>query len=78
MLSIKNLHALAGEKQVAEQVLDATNRRGRAIQIRVVAMPLAVAKQEPRGVILVMEDVSGDLGSTGPGDGGMARISGAS
>jgi two-component system CheB/CheR fusion protein len=41
-----------------ELVLDATNRRGRAIACRVVALPLAVDGQDVSGAILLMEEVS--------------------
>jgi two-component system CheB/CheR fusion protein len=41
-----------------ELVLEATNRRGRAIECRVVAMPLGVDGEEVSGAILLMEEVS--------------------
>ncbi|MEO7458124.1 MAG: CheR family methyltransferase [Gemmatimonadaceae bacterium] len=56
----------SGEMKADEFVVEATNRRGRPIHVRVVAMPLVSVKHEPRGVILVMDDVSGEIGSIGP------------
>jgi two-component system, chemotaxis family, CheB/CheR fusion protein len=40
-----------------EVVLDATNRRGRAIQCRVIALPMSVDGQETTGAILMMEEL---------------------
>jgi two-component system CheB/CheR fusion protein len=40
-----------------ELVLAATNRRGRAIECRVVALPLSVDGQDSAGVILMMEEL---------------------
>ncbi len=57
--------ALGGEKRSAELTLDATNHCGRAVRLRVVAMPLASAKTDPHGVILVMEDVSDEVRASG-------------
>jgi hypothetical protein len=39
-------------------VLDATNRRGRAIDCRVVALPLSVDGGEISGAILLMEEIT--------------------
>jgi two-component system CheB/CheR fusion protein len=41
-----------------EMVLDATNRRGRAIDCRVVALPLSVDGGEISGAILLMEEIT--------------------
>jgi two-component system CheB/CheR fusion protein len=46
-----------GESRV-ELVLDATNRRGRAIDCRIVALPLSVDGGEISGAILLMEEIS--------------------
>jgi two-component system, chemotaxis family, CheB/CheR fusion protein len=56
-----------GDMKQVEVVIPATNRRGRTIQVRVVAMPLMVpgARSEMRGVILVMEDITDEVGSIG-------------
>jgi two-component system CheB/CheR fusion protein len=51
---------LAGESDHHEVILDATNRRGRAIQCRVTCTPLVGPGQEPRGVILLMEELEDD------------------
>jgi two-component system CheB/CheR fusion protein len=40
-----------------EMVVDATNRRGRAIQCRVVALPMTVDGQDTTGAILMMEEL---------------------
>jgi two-component system, chemotaxis family, CheB/CheR fusion protein len=45
-------------KSRVEMVLDATNRRGRAIACRVVALPLSVDGQDVSGAILLMEEIS--------------------
>src|SRR5262249_21763870 len=45
-----------GESRV-ELMLDATNRRGRAIECRVIALPLSVDGQEVSGAILLMEEL---------------------
>ncbi len=51
---------LAGESDFLDLSLDATNRRGRPIQVRVTCTPLAAgATAEPRGVILLMEETDG-------------------
>jgi len=48
---------LAREAEVLEMTLDATNRRGRPVQVHVTCTPLATGPAgEPRGVILLMED----------------------
>jgi two-component system, chemotaxis family, CheB/CheR fusion protein len=48
---------LAGEMDHQEVVLDATNRRGKAIQCRVACTPLTTSEGERWGVILLMEEV---------------------
>jgi len=48
---------LTGESQYEEVVLDAVNRRGRAIRCKVQCSPLVSPSGEIRGVILMMEDV---------------------
>jgi len=52
---------LAGEAGALDLTLDATNRRGRPIQVHVTCMPLAAgpAEEPPRGVILLMEEMDG-------------------
>ncbi|AFZ19308.1 CheR family methyltransferase [Allocoleopsis franciscana] len=46
-----------GVSNYRDMVLDAINRRGRAIRCRVICTPLIVAAQQ-QGIILLMEDVS--------------------
>jgi two-component system CheB/CheR fusion protein len=46
-----------GQNRV-ELMLEATNRRGRAIDCRVVALPLSVDGGEISGAILLMEEIS--------------------
>ena len=49
---------LADEPEFLDLTLDATNRRGRAIQVRVTCTPLTTPQLETtRGVILVMEEL---------------------
>jgi two-component system, chemotaxis family, CheB/CheR fusion protein len=48
-------NALAGNAEGNELVLDATNRRGRAIRCKVTCLPLIVASKEVQGVIVLME-----------------------
>jgi len=52
---------LAGEAAALDVTLDATNRRGRSIQVHVTCMPLApgLSEEPPRGVILLMEEMDG-------------------
>ncbi|HKT60798.1 MAG TPA: CheR family methyltransferase [Gemmatimonadales bacterium] len=51
---------LAGEAEFLDLTLDATNRRGRAIHVRVTCTPLSATPTESaRGVILVMEELDG-------------------
>jgi two-component system CheB/CheR fusion protein len=51
---------LAGESEFLDLTLDATNRRGRGIQVRVTCTPLTSTPPETaRGVILVMEELNG-------------------
>jgi two-component system CheB/CheR fusion protein len=47
---------LSGQQAQAEVVLDAVNRRGRALQCRVDVTPLLSAEGQLRGAILVMEE----------------------
>jgi two-component system, chemotaxis family, CheB/CheR fusion protein len=64
-LAVERLRApirscLAGEAEFLDLTLDATNRRGRAIQVRVTCTPLTSAPPDTaRGVILVMEELDG-------------------
>jgi two-component system, chemotaxis family, CheB/CheR fusion protein len=46
-----------GQERI-ELVLDATNRRGRAIDCRVVALPFSVDGADASGAILIMEELS--------------------
>jgi two-component system CheB/CheR fusion protein len=49
-----------GDGAVQEAVLPATNRRGRAVQCRVVCAPLVGRDgSDPQGVIVIMEEVNG-------------------
>jgi two-component system, chemotaxis family, CheB/CheR fusion protein len=49
---------LARESEFLDVTLDATNRRGRPVQVRVTCTPLATGAADPaRGVILLMEEV---------------------
>jgi two-component system CheB/CheR fusion protein len=48
---------LSGGESRAELMLDATNRRGRAIECRVIALPLSVDGQDVSGAILLMEEL---------------------
>ena len=51
---------LAGELGSSDIMLDATNRRGRRIRIRVTCTPLGTGSpQESHGVILLMEEANG-------------------
>jgi len=51
---------LAGDGDVLDLTLDATNRRGRPIQVRVTCTPLTAAQaKDSRGVILMMEELDG-------------------
>jgi two-component system, chemotaxis family, CheB/CheR fusion protein len=51
---------LAREADVLDLTIGATNRRGRAIEVRVTCTPLAAAAADPaRGVILLMEELDG-------------------
>ena len=57
-----------GKSDYEEVVLDAVNRRGRAIRCRVAATPFAGAAGEIRGAVLVMEDwVDGANSAARPG-----------
>ena len=48
-------NALAGNTEGNEVVLDATNRRGRAIQCKVTCLPLLMSSKDVHGVIVLME-----------------------
>lgn len=51
---------LAGEAEALDLTLEATNRRGRAIQVRVTCTPLiSTPPVSARGIILVMEELDG-------------------
>ncbi|MGN6393648.1 MAG: PAS domain-containing protein, partial [Gemmatimonadales bacterium] len=51
---------LSGEAEFTDVVVDAVNRRGRPIQVRVSCTPLgAVPTEEAMGVILLMEETDG-------------------
>jgi two-component system CheB/CheR fusion protein len=52
-------NALAGNREGNELVLDATNRRGRAIACKVTCLPLLVASKDVQGVIVLMEAQKG-------------------
>jgi two-component system CheB/CheR fusion protein len=52
---------LNGRSAFQEIVLQAMNRRGKAIQCRVTCTPLVGAEQDTRGVILLMEEWSGHV-----------------
>jgi two-component system CheB/CheR fusion protein len=47
--------ALAGERDIAEVQLEAVNRRGRTITVRVGCSPLLGGADGPDGAIIVME-----------------------
>lgn len=53
-------NCLAGESRQMELVLNATNRRGKVIQCKVICTQLIGALKEIRGVILVMENLADD------------------
>jgi len=51
---------LAGDAEVMDLTLDATNRRGRPIHVRVTCTPLTASpSKDSRGVILMMEELDG-------------------
>jgi two-component system, chemotaxis family, CheB/CheR fusion protein len=50
---------LAGDAQIQEVRLNAINRRGRAIEVRVVGTPLSRDGENPTGAILVMDSTDG-------------------
>jgi two-component system CheB/CheR fusion protein len=63
---------LGGSKEQAVLELDATNRRGRAVRLRVTCLPLAAVPDEVTGAILVTESIAGCSGRSplrrpGPG-----------
>ena len=47
---------LSGERDQIEVLLEATNRRGKAIQCRITCAPLFSAKKEREGAILLMDE----------------------
>ena len=51
---------LAGTQERADLVLDATNRRGRPIQVNVTCLPVGVVPGEVNGAILLTEAVDAD------------------
>jgi len=51
---------LVGEIDHQEVALDAVNRRGKKIRCQVTCTPLDSSGKEPRGVILLMEEVDGE------------------
>ncbi len=52
---------LAGEKEFLEVILDATNRRGKPVRVKVTCTPLAnPGGKAPQGVILMMEAADGN------------------
>ncbi|HEY2376658.1 MAG TPA: CheR family methyltransferase [Gemmatimonadaceae bacterium] len=51
---------LTGNRQFIELQLEATNRKGRAIDCRVTCSPLLSARREIRGVIVMMEDLDAE------------------
>ena len=57
---------LAGEVSQNEIVLEATNRRGKAIQCKVTCMPHSNMMGEIQGVILIMEEKDGTHRESGP------------
>ncbi|HEX3233208.1 MAG TPA: CheR family methyltransferase [Gemmatimonadales bacterium] len=50
---------LQGESEHLQVLVQATNRRGRAIQVRVTCTPLTAGLPDVRGVILLMDEVEG-------------------
>jgi two-component system CheB/CheR fusion protein len=48
-----------GERRQLVEVVEATNRRGRAIKCRVSAIPLASYSSSGEGLLVVMEELSG-------------------
>lgn len=59
--SLKNCTraVLAGQSEYEEVVLNATNRRGKAIQCRIICTPLRGMRKEVQGGILLMEEWEG-------------------
>ena len=54
---------LGAQRELAEVVVPAINRRGRALQCRVLCMPLVRKGQGIRGVILVMDEAAVEAGA---------------
>jgi two-component system, chemotaxis family, CheB/CheR fusion protein len=50
---------LLGESEQLQILVQATNRRGRSIQVRVTCTPLAASLPDVRGVILLLDEVGG-------------------
>jgi len=50
---------LQGESEHLQVQVQATNRRGRAIHVRVTCTPLAASLPDVRGVILLLDEVEG-------------------
>jgi two-component system CheB/CheR fusion protein len=61
---------LAGSDDQADIELDATNRRGRGVRLRVTLLPLVGAPDEVTGAILVTERLSPDGAGDGAGPDG--------
>jgi two-component system CheB/CheR fusion protein len=68
------LECLNGTRTFSEVQVDATNRRGRAIQCRVTCSPLLGAQQEVRGVIIIMEDLDAQSLAEQRRDGKVKRV----
>jgi two-component system, chemotaxis family, CheB/CheR fusion protein len=60
------LRELADGDVTEPQTLEAINRRGKPIQVRVSAAPLRSPEQQVQGVILIMEEVRGPDGQAAP------------
>jgi two-component system CheB/CheR fusion protein len=52
-------NALNGDEKDTVVVLDATNRRGRAVRCKVTCLPLVLPSKEVQGVIVLMEEQKG-------------------
>jgi two-component system CheB/CheR fusion protein len=50
---------LTGDGEVGELELEATNRRGRPVRVRVAYRPLTGTAETPAGAILLVEEVDG-------------------
>lgn len=63
-----------GKSEYEERVLDAVNRRGRAIRCRVATTPFLGSDREIRGVVLVMEEWRDGDAAPAPGEGPAAAL----